>query len=666
MRNIDYPYDHQRFYRIWEQFRHQHQRPRPQASQLDPIIATSWQRCVSLFDHKKITTTRRRAMPDEVPNRDDDLISVAIPYLEDIHQFIEGAASAVILTDGEGFVLAIEGSLPTFDTLHKIGMNVGECWAEDYIGTNAIGLSLITAMPTQVVGAEHYLQIFHDYGDSAAPIHDEQGKIIGTIAILTFADKTNQSQLALVMATARAISNQIQANLNLEQANHRLRQLDSILESVTEGVMTWNMAGQVEHVNSMACQMLGIHASWLLGNPLNDFMLFPAHIQTAIREHREIIDAETRIQIDNRILQCLITVRPIYNGAQAIIGGVAMFRSLSQVRSLVNQQTSGSPSVTFDDFLYHSSHIHAVLRQARTAAKGSAAVLLMGEVGVGKTILAQAIHNASPRSPKPFVVVNCGMIPAEYMVEELLGREAKPDQVGRPSKFELADGGTLLFDMIDQLSLQAQHILLNIMNSRHVYRLHASRPTAVNVRIIATTSENLEVLINNNGFLPQLYYLFNAFRLYIPPLRERREDIVRLALGFLDRLQASEDRLAFGQDVLDLLTNYPWPGNVRELESIIERAIMNAVGHQIQLEDLPENIRTEQSLGPGTQVPQPAVSLEIAEREAIIAAGWACQGVISDMADLLEINRSTLWRKLKQHRISAKDFKQKSNGISSS
>lgn len=625
---------------------------------VDPIIFASWKRCKNIFTHQTLLYNPKRHL-QPTQNQQANLTTLALPYMEDTLQFIEGSALAIVLTDHNGVVLAVEVDKNHVSNLRKISMTAGDRWSEDVTGTNAIGLSLITAMPMQVVGAEHFFQFLHDYAATAAPIHDEHGVIIGTISILTLAADAGQAQLALVMATAKAISNQLQSNLMLEQANHRLRQLDSILESVADGVITWNTDGVIESINQMACQIIGLKRTLLLGNTLNDVIQFSHYIASAIKSNQELLDIDTRIQIGDRIVQCLISIRPIYSGTNEVIGGMAMLRRLAQVRSLVNQQASNATNVTFADFHYASSAMQKIISQARTAAKGSAGVLIIGEVGVGKTVLAQAIHNASPRAPKPFVVINCGMIPTEFMVEELLGKEAHDSQQGRPSKFELADGGTLLFDMIDQLSIEAQHILLHVIASRQVNRVRATRPTTVNVRIIATTSQDMETLIANQSFVPQLYYLFNAFRLCIPPLRQRRSDSIVLAEQILSRVsRTSGIDYHMGEDVPELLQRYPWPGNVRELESVIERAVISTGDNIIRISDLPENIRNEHSFKPGAALPQKADSLQKAEYDAIIRAGWACNGVISDMAEVLGINRSTLWRKFKQHGLSANDFKQ--------
>ena len=190
------------------------------------------------------------------------------------------------------------------------------------------------------------------------------------------------------MATAYAISNQLQSNLLLEQANRQLRQMDSILESMADGVITWNTNLTIEHINSMACQMIGVHNSSLLGKPLHEAIKLPEYIQSAISEHRDLSDVETRIRINNRIIKCLVIVRTIYSGTNDIIGGIAMLRPLSQVRSLVHQQTTASPSITFEDFHSESKPMQAIIRQAKIAAKGSVGVFIMGEGGVGKTVLA--------------------------------------------------------------------------------------------------------------------------------------------------------------------------------------------------------------------------------------------------------------------------------------
>ncbi len=648
-------YSHSDMIRHWTAFRHLSTTPNRPTSIL-PTIYDSWLRCRVLFDEHGL---RRREPAFAATDAYDcaRLTSAGVPYLEDIYQMMRDEPCAVLLSDANGTVLAQEGDLSRSRVAHKVGLRVGESWAEDVLGTNAVGLAMVTAMPVQVIGAEHYLQILHDCADAAAPIHDEHGHIIGAVGLVTTLDNVNPAQMALVMSAARAITAQLHADTMLEQANQRLSQLNQILETVTEGVVTWDNNGVIEHINDKACQKLGLGSASLVGQPVHRMVEFSEHIQDLIDAQRELSDVETPIRVNDRIVRCMISLRVMQDGAGNVIGGIVMLRTASQVHSWLNQQTSTLSAMTFEDFLFESRGMAALIRQAEAAARGALPVLIQGENGVGKTTLVQAIHNAGPRATKPLVVINCGMVPNEFMVEELLGREADSNGAGRPSKFELADGGTLVFDGIDQLSLEAQQILLGVSNSRAVTRLKARSTQYVNVRIIATTTEDLEELTRLSGFLPQLYYLFNVSTLRVPPLRERREDIPQLVHRFLRRARGEAGRLEVEPAVYELLARYPWPGNVRELENVIERAVAYADGDIIRVEDLPQNICHAHSLGPDAVIPEEVISLEEAERDAIIRAGWAYQGGVTAMADALGINRSTLWRKFKQYGLHADDFK---------
>ncbi len=637
----------------WQTFKSTGTLPPGELPQIDPLVLASWQRCVDYFERGIPGATRRaHTYRWYEQNTDADLITLTVPYLEDICQI--SPHGLIFLTDERGEVLAIEGDLTAF---HEFDMQIGERWGEKHAGTNAVGLALTSAMPVQVVGAEHYLSIFHAYGGSAAPIHNEQGDIVGCIAILTHTDDANPSQLAAVMAAARAITTQLQSTRILEQANHRFTQMDNILESMNDGMIAWDMNGTVHHVNNMACQILGTKRAAILGHAVAGILNLSPDIQTTIVQQGTLSDAETAFNIEDRIVRCTLSIRPIADGTGEIVGGLAMLRPLSHLRSLVNQQVGAHTALTFEDFHFESAEMRRVLRQAEKAARGSLPVLLIGEDGVGKSAIAQAIHNASPRANKPFIVVNCRMIPGEMIVSELLGIERHDGSPGRPSKFELADGGTLLIDQIDQMSLEGQGIVLQIMNSRHVVRLHAERATPINVRIVATSATDLEELVEAESFLPQLYYLFNVFKLHVPSLRQRPQDVHPLLRRLLLRHHVNGVPYDYEAEVVDALRRYPFPGNVRELESVIERAVVHSDDGVIRVVDLPDVVRTRQSLRPKVPIPQPTLTLEEAEREAILRAGWAHNGSSTKMAHALGINRSTLWRKMKQFGLSVQDFK---------
>jgi transcriptional activator for dhaKLM operon len=662
MRPNDYPYAPSRISEIWRLFQAGGVLDAATFAELDPVVYESWRRCHEYL-HVRLTSIvpqARQPKLEQLLDRNHNLITVALPYLEDIHQLTEGSNSVVLLGDDAARLIAIEGDPSVINLINRLGLNVGSSWTETSIGTNALGLTLVTAMPVQVVGAEHYFQIYHPFASTAAPIHDDKGQIIGTVGLTTPVEAATPHHLAVVMATARAIGNQLQTDVFLEQANEHLLKVVTILEAVTEGIMMWDTAGIISHINGMAAQLVGASPAGLLGHSLTQLIEFPQDIHEAIVEHQALSNVETTFRFQERTIPCLLTIRPIRMGEVGITGSVAILRPIQQVRRLVNQQIGTQAALTFDNLKAYSVEMRKVLRQAQVAARGSSSVLLSGESGVGKNAIARAIHNASPRADKPFIVINCQAIPRELILSELLGHEGDKDNPGQPSKFELVDGGTLLFDQIDHLSLEAQAILQQVINTRQIVRLGGARTILVNVRILATTSTDIDTLVTNRSFSAELYYRFRVFHLAIPPLRQRVEDIPLLVEYYLSHLAERQEQkpgLAMDAEALETLCRYPWPGNVNELESVLERAIIDSNDDAIRVTDLPQNIRLRYVIPGNALVPQQVVTLAEAEREAVIRAGYACQGVVSKMAAVLGIDRTTLWRKMKQLNLSPEQFK---------
>jgi transcriptional activator for dhaKLM operon len=202
--------------------------------------------------------------------------------------------------------------------------------------------------------------------------------------------------------------------------------------------------------------------------------------------------------------------------------------------------------------------------------------------------------------------------------------------------------------------------LLNVIETRTVTRLGSTRPITVDVRIIATTIKNLEELVNKGQFLADLFFRFGVFNIVIPPLRDRPEDIPLLANNFLQRLtdhSQADEVFQIEDEAVDVLKRYPWPGNVRELESVLESAFYKCQDSLIRLGDLPENVRMGRVILDDKIAAYPVISVAEAEREAILRAGWAYQGRIGEMAAMLGMGRTTLWRKMKQMNITTDYFK---------
>jgi len=631
-----------------------------EAARMDPAIVRSWRRCVNRFN----PLTRPRVAPinagalSSIMRAQLDLITVATPFIEDIHQFTEGSNYAILLADGAGCILQIGGDPKAVAQATALGFHQGTYWSENNAGTNALGLVLMEAMPIQVIGAEHYFDFLHQTVTAAAPIHDVHGRIIGLLGMAGALESPSFHTLGLVMSAARAIGNQFQANWYLEEVNQHLSQVNTILGAITEGVIVWNQEGEIHHVNEQAAHILQINPRNVLGRPLGDVLRLPPELTAAIEAGSELHDVELSLQADGRDVRAVITLRPIYEAGPQPVSYVALLNPIEHVRQIARQQYGAQTGLSIEDVQADSPGMRRVVRQARTAARGTAPVLIMGEGGVGKNRLARAIHNDGPRASKPFIDINCRAIPHELMVREILGAEQDTGTRGQPSKFELADGGTLLLDQVENLSLEIQAAVLHVIETQHVTRLGGSIPIPVDVRIIAATMANLEDLVVQGSFMPHLFYRFGVFRLDVPPLRERVEDIPLLAERFLTRQTMREGRAVWIEDeAVRFLSRYPWPGNVRELESALEQAMNQAREGIIHPGDLPEMVRNGRVLSGRHPLAQPVISVDEAERDAILRAGWACNGRVTEMAKTLGIGRSTLWRKMKQFDISPRTFK---------
>ena len=244
----------------------------------------------------------------------------------------------------------------------------------------------------------------------------------------------------------------------------------------------------------------------------------------------------------------------------------------------------------FDEILSHSKKIKTVLQKVEQVASTGATVLVLGETGTGKELLARAVHNVSPRKNRPLVKVNCAALPASLIESELFGHEkgaftgAISRKIGR---FELADGGTIFLDEIGDLPLELQAKLLRILQDGEFERLGNPRTMKANVRVIAATNRDLETFVQDRKFREDLYYRLNVFPIKIPPLRERKEDIPLLVKYFIMKYGSKIGKRIekISEKVMDRLQAYQWPGNVRELENIIERAVIVSQGKQLELGD---------------------------------------------------------------------------------
>jgi two-component system nitrogen regulation response regulator NtrX len=309
----------------------------------------------------------------------------------------------------------------------------------------------------------------------------------------------------------------------------------------------------------------------------------------------------------------------------------------------------------------------AALRRLRAeiaqAAPSNGRVLIFGENGTGKELVARQIHAQSQRAAQPFVEVNCAAIPEELIESELFGH-AKGAFTGalaaRKGKFELADGGTLFLDEIADMSLKTQAKVLRALQEQRIEPVGGSGGVDVDVRVIAATNKDLEAEIRAARFREDLYFRLNVIPFHVPPLRERREDVPLLTRHFLQLLSAEHGRRPreMSQEALSVLARLPWPGNVRELRNILERLVIMTPGERIELRHLPASLATSSALlapeGPEQSAAEAtdgtlAAAREEFEKRYIQGRYRECGGNMSRTAEVLGVERSNLYRKMKAY-----------------
>lgn len=321
-----------------------------------------------------------------------------------------------------------------------------------------------------------------------------------------------------------------------------------------------------------------------------------------------------------------------------------------RLRRLVNE------NFRLENVVGDSPKMREVLNLVERVSKTDITILITGESGTGKELIAKGIHFSGSRSDEPFIAVNCAAIPEGLIESELFGHRrgaftgATADAKG---KFEEADGGTLFLDEISAMPLGLQPRLLRVLQEQEIVRLGESKPRKVDVRIITATNRNLETMIEDGTFREDLYFRLAVVPINLPPLRDRREDIPLLIQYFLERAKKKYrfENLKIEREVFAALSNYSFPGNVRELENLIERMVVLSNGEQIEVEDLPENIRSPRQNAGNVlfELPPEGVSLDEMEKEILRRALEMHDGNRTHAARYLDITRSALLYRMQKY-----------------
>ncbi len=332
---------------------------------------------------------------------------------------------------------------------------------------------------------------------------------------------------------------------------------------------------------------------------------------------------------------------------------------LEEVRLL---RSSLDDKYGFENIIGHSTSLLYVLDMAARASQTDATVLIRGETGTGKELLAKAVHFNSRRRERPFVTINCGAIPKDLLESELFGhvKGSFTGAIGhKKGKVESADGGTLFLDEIGEMPVDLQVKVLRLIQQGEIEKVGAPAPGRVDIRIIAATHRDLLAMAEDGAFREDLYYRLSVIPLELPPLRERLEDVPELLEHFFEKVRRKHGRanVALPSSLTPHFLNYRWPGNIRELENIVERLVVLARGAEIVLEDLPEFLRRESPSVDSLNfdLPPQGISLEAIEKELILRALQRFHWNQTHAARYLDVSRKALMYRMEKHGIRRPD-----------
>ena len=578
----------------------------------------------------------------------------AVPAMETLYQQIMNTHNMILLTDAQGVILHTLGDADFIEKANRVALSAGVGWSEERMGTNAIGTAIAERAPSLVHADQHFLAANHFLTCSAAPITDHQGTVIGVLDVSSDRRSYHKHTMALVRMSALMIENQLFA-ANFEHAIIlRFHTRAEFLGTLMEGMAAFSPGGRFLAANRNGLFQLGLSLPALQTHTFSS--LFGLPVSALFDHYRTAAPGLLDLCMHNGVRVRARAELRLGSGVHALTSpdehaqvpapappAPARSRRLSGLRYL----NTGDPQ------------LEKVIDKVNKVLGRDIPILVMGETGTGKELLAQAIHNDSPRAMGPFVAVNCASIPETLIESELFGYEdgafTGARKKGATGKILQANGGTLFLDEIGDMPVSLQAHLLRVLQERMVTPLGSSKSIPVNVELICATNHNLRERIAQGLFREDLYYRLNGLVVKLPPLRDRTdlETVVRKILA----TECETRQYAVSDEVLRLFRRHKWPGNFRQLTNLLRTAIIMAGDEpEIGIEHMPDDFLDDIDSMPeepeaaavpsAEQMVANGVQLGEMELTVILKSLEAHGGNVSATARALGVSRNTIYRKL--------------------
>ena len=507
-----------------------------------------------------------------------------------------------------------------------------------------------------------------EYAEVCCPIK-VNNDTVGVIGLIAFDSKqkmelinNKHNLMKFLTKMADLISTKLLEKENTDRINLLAQELETVLNTVNRGIIAINKKGKIIRCNKKSSKLFQLKDEMLLQKNIED-LIGNFNLSKVLEKGYSMKNSEFSYRKNNHTLRGIFDVTPIKLDDK-ILGAVFVFSKLTDVINTVNNITIGMIETDFKDIQGNSYVLKKVISEAKRAANSNSTVLIQGESGTGKELFARAIHFYGNLSKGPFIPVNCSAIPEQLLESELFGYEGGAftgaKQRGKAGKFELANRGTIFLDEIGDMPLHLQTKLLRVLQERVIEKVGGSEYIPIEVRVIAATNKELEKKVVEGEFREDLYYRLNVIPIYIPPLRDRKEDIVLLSDYLLEKCnrKLGKNIEKIDDECLNIFNSYHWPGNVRELENTIEYAVNMCNNKVIKPSDLPNRFKKLDNKFQGVNDESNEIvsikSIKELEKEEIKKAlryyGRDTKSIIK-VAKALGISRATLYRKMKEYEI---------------
>jgi transcriptional regulator of acetoin/glycerol metabolism len=618
-------------------------------------IVRSWSRSRDVYRVDPGLVRAPLLPPDDLGIRceRDEILAEAEPVVAGFAARIRDSGDAIALLDADGWILSIAGDPRTVEGLAAIGFRPGGGWREEQVGTSAPGLALAERRPAAVLAAEHWLAACQPWSTSAAPVAVPGSDAPGAVIALAGPSESHEPK-ALVAATAIAaiVEERVRAvaALRSEVIRYALR----AARDAGDALVAVDVRGRLLAAND-AARRAGLTDGGELPEGARE------RIAARLSARGASAEDEFALPWPGAGEEGRAVGSPVLRDGRAVGAILRVSPGAGPRPAAPRARQPHAARYRFDDIVGASPRLQAAVDLARRAARNDLPVVLHGESGTGKELFAHGIHAASPRAAGPFVVLNCGAMPATLIEAELFGYDAGTftggRREGKAGKVEQAHGGTLFLDEVSDLPPQAQTALLRVLQESEVVRLGGGL-RQVDVRVLAATNRRLGEEVAAGRFRQDLFFRLNVLTVDVPPLRERACDVPLLARAFLADAEARVGRsgLSFSEAALADLARQPWPGNVRELRNVVLRAAMMAPGERVE----PRDLAYETVVPPAPRAPAPPPPWEGPEedgeagaddRDELVAALDACGWNIARTATTLGVSRMTLYRRLRRFGI---------------